>query len=121
MAAPFCKKMFEDFKAPPPFEAPTFLHQLYSSPLRYLSQRIYWIQSHLRRTPSALPAEHCIRVLCISDTHCHKPSSLPPADLLIHSGDLTNRGDVKEIQEQIDWLKSLDYKYKIVIAGNHGK
>lgn len=58
-------------------------------------------------------------MLCISDTHCQKPTFLPAADLLIHAGDLTNEGTTNEIQEQVDWLARLDYKYKIVIAGNH--
>lgn len=39
--------------------------------------------------------------------------------MLIHAGDLTNAGTVKEIQAQIDWLASLPHKEKIVIAGNH--
>lgn len=50
----------------------------------------------------------------------HKPNtSLPPGDVLVHAGDLTNKGTVAEIQDQIDWLASLPYEHKIVICGNH--
>ena len=41
------------------------------------------------------------------------------ADILIHAGDLTNRGTKKELEEAIDWLASLPFKHKILIAGNH--
>ncbi len=37
----------------------------------------------------------------------------------MHAGDLTNDGTVTEIQDQIDWISSLPYEHKIVIAGNH--
>lgn len=38
---------------------------------------------------------------------------------MIHAGDLTNAGTVKEIQAQLDWLASLPHREKILIAGNH--
>lgn len=57
--------------------------------------------------------------VCISDTHNDK-LDLPAGDILIHAGDLSQEGSVLEIQEQLDWLDSLEgYLYKIVIAGNH--
>ena len=37
----------------------------------------------------------------------------------MHAGDLTNDGTVADIQDQIDWISSLPYEHKIVIAGNH--
>jgi len=49
----------------------------------------------------------------------YKYPGLPDGDLLIHSGDLTNDGTIKEIQAQLDWLDSLPHRYKIVLAGNH--
>lgn len=39
--------------------------------------------------------------------------------MLIHAGDLTNAGTVKDIQAQLDWLASLPHKEKIIICGNH--
>jgi Icc-related predicted phosphoesterase len=38
---------------------------------------------------------------------------------LIHAGDLTQSGTLKELQTSLDWLKTLPHQYKIVIAGNH--
>ncbi|KAL9130231.1 MAG: hypothetical protein Q9217_001524 [Psora testacea] len=109
--------------APPssPFETPSLPHRILSSPLKYLAQKINALYLLLRGSAYTLfPKDHRIRILCISDTHCHKPTSLPPADILIHAGDLTNAGTVDEIQDQVDWLKDLTmYKHKVVIAGNH--
>ena len=111
-----------DSRKPPAslFEPPTLTQRIISSPFRFLAQTLYALQNSLRRQVTSLsPEEPPIRVLCISDTHCLKPASLPPADLLIHAGDLSNKGTVDEIQDQLDWLKGLDYKHKIIIAGNH--
>ena len=62
-----------------------------------------------------------IRIVCISDTHSyHKQLILPDGDILIHSGDLTLKGKMYEIEAFSYWLASLkNYEYKIVIAGNH--
>ncbi|KAI1725223.1 pyridine nucleotide-disulfide oxidoreductase domain-containing protein [Ditylenchus destructor] len=40
-------------------------------------------------------------------------------DVLIHTGDFTNYGDPKAVQEFNELMGSLPHKYKIVIAGNH--
>ncbi|SPN97737.1 uncharacterized protein DNG_01250 [Cephalotrichum gorgonifer] len=63
-------------------------------------------------------SQSSIRVVCISDTHCAYPE-VPDGDLLLHTGDMTNKGTFDEIQAQLDWLKSLPHKTKVVIAGNH--
>ena len=64
-----------------------------------------------------------IYIAAISDTHsAHselKFDDEQTPDILIHSGDLTNRGTKKEIEAVIDWLASLPIKHKLVIAGNH--
>jgi hypothetical protein len=45
---------------------------------------------------------------------------VPQCDILIHAGDFTRRGALKEIEEFNDYLASLkNIKHKIVIAGNH--
>jgi predicted phosphodiesterase len=59
-----------------------------------------------------------IKLVCVSDTHNTTPI-LPPGDILLHAGDLTEFGTVEEMQAQLDWLGSLSYAHKIVIAGNH--
>ncbi|PNS13967.1 hypothetical protein CAC42_6480 [Sphaceloma murrayae] len=59
-----------------------------------------------------------IRVVCISDTHNTRPE-LPPGDILIHAGDLTETGSFDEIQRELDWLSSQPHAHKLLIAGNH--
>lgn len=39
--------------------------------------------------------------------------------MIIHSGDISGKGRVSEVEEFLVWFASLDYKYKIFIAGNH--
>ena len=108
-------------KAPTsPFESPSVQYRLLSSPLRLLTQIVYNIVIYLRGPAiSKSPPSSRIRIVCISDTHTHKPSLQLPGDVLIHAGDLTNNGTVVDIQDQIDWISSLSYEHKIVIAGNH--
>ena len=62
-----------------------------------------------------------MRLLHLSDTHnLHRQlNNLPPADIIVHSGDISMAGTGKEVMDFIDWFTSLDYKYKIFIAGNH--
>lgn len=56
--------------------------------------------------------------MCVSDTHNTQPT-IPPGDLLLHAGDLSNWGTFSEIQAQLTWLSQQDHKYKVVVAGNH--
>lgn len=44
---------------------------------------------------------------------------MPPADILVHSGDFTLAGGDMEALDFIEWLCDLPYKHKIFIAGNH--
>ena len=62
-----------------------------------------------------------MKILFLSDTHeqHERLINLPEADLIIHGGDMTDRGKDLEIQEFIDWFSRLNYQYKIFIAGNH--
>ena len=61
------------------------------------------------------------RIVTISDTHSRhrKISTMPEGDILIHSGDATNRGGIDEIADFNQWLGELPYKHKIFVAGNH--
>lgn len=65
-----------------------------------------------------------MRVVCISDTHCHNYDGieLPAGDLLIHAGDHTYRGDSRELSMALNFLSNVSKKYKygaVIIAGNH--
>ncbi|NDV68928.1 metallophosphatase domain-containing protein [Dysgonomonas sp. 25] len=62
-----------------------------------------------------------MKILFLSDTHEQhdKLTNLPTADMIIHGGDISNRGKKQEVDEFIDWFDGLDYKYKVFIAGNH--
>lgn len=61
-----------------------------------------------------------MRIVLISDTHNkHDQIDLPDGDILIHAGDFTERGTLEEINTFNEYLGSLPYKHKLVIAGNH--
>ncbi|CZR64171.1 probable adult brain protein 239 [Phialocephala subalpina] len=101
------------------FDPPTTLDNFLSSPLRALISILYSTFLFLRGAPFKPPHNKpLVKVVCISDTHTNT-INIPNGDVLIHAGDLTNAGTVKEIQAQLDWLASLPHKEKIVIAGNH--
>jgi len=61
-----------------------------------------------------------LKFVAISDTHCrHRCLRLPKGDVLLHAGDISYRGDKKEIEDFLDWFSKLPYAHKIFIAGNH--
>ncbi len=61
-----------------------------------------------------------MKIILISDTHNrHHDLELPDGDMIIHAGDVSSTGKEPEILDFLNWFKSLDYKYKIFIAGNH--
>ncbi len=61
-----------------------------------------------------------MKIVAISDTHGkHDKIHLPAGDMIIHAGDVSMRGLKIEIDAFLDWYASLDFKYKIFIAGNH--
>ena len=61
-----------------------------------------------------------MRVVCISDTHNQlNKVSVPPGDLLIHAGDLTGHGSLKELRRADRDLAELPHRHKVIIAGNH--
>ncbi|KAI5459511.1 Metallo-dependent phosphatase-like protein [Mariannaea sp. PMI_226] len=72
---------------------------------------------HATRMNSPQPSTP-LRIICISDTHNTHPI-LPPGDILIHAGDLTEHGSFDEVQAELKWLSNQPHKYKILIAGNH--
>jgi Icc-related predicted phosphoesterase len=59
-----------------------------------------------------------MRIVCTADTHNFTPK-LPEGDLLIHAGDLTYEGTVKEYRRGIEWLDSLSFSHILFVPGNH--
>jgi len=64
------------------------------------------------------PKKKRLRIACVSDTHNHTPL-LPPGDVVIHAGDLTNQGTFTELSNALNWLQRQKHEVKLVVAGNH--
>lgn len=61
-----------------------------------------------------------MKLVCISDTHCqHNKIDLPEGDILIHSGDISYRGEKHEIENFAKWFVEQPFEHKILVAGNH--
>lgn len=63
-----------------------------------------------------------MKITCISDTHSqYKKLILPKADILIIAGDIDLWEKTREVVDFNIWLDKQNYKYKIIIAGNHDR
>ena len=61
-----------------------------------------------------------MRVVCISDTHNqHNKIDLPEGDVLVHSGDFSGTGTLKQVTDFMGWFSSRPHPHKILVAGNH--
>ena len=61
-----------------------------------------------------------MRIVAISDTHNRLDKiKIPEGDVLVHAGDLTNRGTLNELVRAATVLRALPHKRKVIIAGNH--
>lgn len=64
-----------------------------------------------------------MKIVTLSDTHCRlRKVIVPEGDLLLHAGDLTFKGNVEEISQELRELGRIakNFKYGCVfIAGNH--
>lgn len=62
-----------------------------------------------------------MRIVCIADTHGlhRRVGSVPNGDVLVHAGDITGYGEIRELNDVDKWFKSLPHQYKIFVAGNH--
>lgn len=64
-----------------------------------------------------------MRLVCISDTHSlhhQMEHPLPNGDILIHAGDISNKGGQKDVTDFIHWFQDLKgWDAKIFISGNH--
>jgi len=72
---------------------------------------------HLEYTPTTLsprPSDEWTRFVCISDSHS-RTFHVPDGDVLLHSGDLTNMGTVKDFQKTMEWLYHLPHKTKMSV------
>ncbi|RAL12879.1 metallophosphatase domain-containing protein [Aspergillus homomorphus CBS 101889] len=103
-----------------PFNPRPFTDYIIFSPLAAFIYPVHHLLNRLRGPPRLPPPNaRPIRVVCISDTHTLEWSDIPDGDLLIHAGDLSNDGSVREIQQAVNWLRSLPHTHKVVICGNH--
>ena len=70
--------------------------------------------------PETPKPENHIRFVCISDTHGRTQNlHVPPGDVLLHAGDFSSSGRLREVEEFAEFIASQPHKHKIVIAGNH--
>lgn len=61
-----------------------------------------------------------MKLIFISDTHdIHDQMQLDSGDLLIHCGDFTRKGDLKDVRSFASFMEQQNFTHKIVIAGNH--
>lgn len=61
-----------------------------------------------------------MRIVCLSDTHGHHARiKVPPGDVLIHAGDLTDTGTETELRAALAWLGRQPHQHKVFVAGNH--
>ena len=69
-----------------------------------------------------------VPVTFISDTHWlvadkmlrdDLADMLPGGPILVHAGDISNRGTIREVVQFLAWFDKLPYTHKILIAGNH--
>jgi len=74
------------------------------------------------------PEGQCeVTILHISDTHnlhrsMAKDFPMPRADILLHTGDISDHGDDAEIADFNEWLGEIKHHYKygvLLISGNH--
>lgn len=60
------------------------------------------------------------KICMISDTHgLHDQFEIPECDILIHAGDFTNVGELKDVVSFFEWLRKQPAKQIVFIAGNH--
>lgn len=93
---------------------PSSWQDFLKQPCVFLARKLYTLQSRIPAQPLTKP----VSVVCVSDTHNSQPA-LPDGDVLIHAGNLTQSGSLKELKATVDWLHAQPHPNKIVVARNH--
>lgn len=99
-------------------DRPSWFQEFQQAPYTTLARSLYARRQRILLPPRMAFDEDRTTVVCVSDTHNSQPT-LPPGDILIHAGDLTQGGTAEELQAQLDWLDAQPHQHKVVIAGNH--
>jgi Icc-related predicted phosphoesterase len=63
-----------------------------------------------------------MKFVLISDTHCRlRKMEIPEGDVLLHAGDLTFKGDIQEISQELQELGRIakNFSKTIIVPGNH--
>ncbi|MEO1171874.1 MAG: metallophosphoesterase, partial [Myxococcota bacterium] len=61
-----------------------------------------------------------VRIVAISDTHNqHDALDVPDGDVLVHAGDMSGHGHLRELEAFAAWCEAQPHRHKVVIAGNH--
>jgi Icc-related predicted phosphoesterase len=61
-----------------------------------------------------------MKIVFISDTHSkHQKLGKLSGETIVHCGDFSSRGLKDDISDFLHWFSRLDFKNKILIAGNH--
>ena len=62
-----------------------------------------------------------MKIIHISDTHgLHRQlHDLPEAEVIVHSGDISNNGEEGEVLDFLNWYMELPYRHKVFVIGNH--
>ena len=62
-----------------------------------------------------------MKIIHISDTHGQHRQlrDLPEADVIVHSGDISNNGEEGEVLDFLNWYMELPYRHKVFVIGNH--
>lgn len=56
----------------------------------------------------------------MSDTHgLHGQIAVPEGDLLLHAGDVSAMGELRQVEEFLSWFALQPHPHKVFIAGNH--
>jgi hypothetical protein len=75
--------------------------------------------SLLLPTATTTKRQH-LRLVCISDTHMrHRGLTLPAGDVLVHCGDATCHGTLREFEEFGRWFNAQPHRFKVFVPGNH--
>lgn len=62
-----------------------------------------------------------MKIIHISDNHGSIPPDVEPCDILVHSGDLTNVGELRQVVSVFEWFRRQKAKHIVFIAGNHDR